>query len=64
MTEVTVNPNEDFDKALRRFRQKCARQGIKREIRKREHYEKPSVTRKRKQQAAVRKERRRSRGYY
>lgn len=64
MTEVTVKSNEDFDRALRRFRQKCARQGIKREIRQREHYEKPSVRRQRKAQAAVRKERRRARGYY
>ena len=62
MPEVTVNSKEDFDKALRKFKQKCAREGIKRELRKREHYEKPSIRKKREKQAAMRRERRRSRG--
>ena len=37
---------------LRRFKRKCARAGVLAEIRKREHYEKPSVKRKKKAEAA------------
>ena len=38
--------------ALRRFKRNCAKAGIQQEIRKREHYEKPSVRRKKKSEAA------------
>ena len=40
------------DSALRRFKRNCAKAGIQQEIRKREHYEKPSVKRKKKSEAA------------
>ncbi|MGI5822635.1 MAG: 30S ribosomal protein S21 [Dethiobacteria bacterium] len=62
MSEVKVGKNESFDSALRRFRRQCARTGILSEIRKREHYEKPSVRRKKKSEAA-RKIRRRKRSF-
>ena len=52
MSEIQVNENESFDNALRRFKRDCARSGIMGEIRKREHYEKPSVKRKKKSEAA------------
>lgn len=52
MSEVTVRENESLDSALRRFKRNCAKAGIMQEIRKREHYEKPSVKRKRKSEAA------------
>ncbi len=52
MSEVKVGRNESFDSALRRFKKKCARTGILSEIRKRAHYEKPSVRRKKKSEAA------------
>ena len=48
MSEVTVRENESLDSALRRFKRNCAKAGIMQEIRKREHYEKPSVKRKKK----------------
>lgn len=41
-----------MDSALRRFKRQCARSGILTELRKREHYEKPSVKRKKKSEAA------------
>ena len=45
MSSVTVKENESLDSALRRFKRNCAKAGIQQEIRKREHYEKPSVRR-------------------
>ena len=52
MSSVTVKENESLDSALRRFKRSCANAGIQQEIRKREHYEKPSVRRKKKSEAA------------
>lgn len=52
MTEIHVKDNESLDSALRRFKRSCARSGVLAEARKREHYEKPSVKRKRKAEAA------------
>lgn len=52
MSEIRVGENETLDSALRRFKRKCARAGVLAEIRKREHYEKPSVKRKKKAEAA------------
>ena len=52
MSEVRVGENESLESALRRFKRKCARAGVLAEIRKREHYEKPSVKRKKKAEAA------------
>ena len=52
MSEVRVKENESLDSALRRFKRQCARSGILAEVRKREHYEKPSVKRKKKSEAA------------
>ena len=48
MSNVIVKENETLDSALRRFKRNCAKAGIQQEIRKREHYEKPSVRRKKK----------------
>ena len=48
MSNVIVKENETLDSALRRFKRSCAKAGIQQEIRKREHYEKPSVKRKKK----------------
>ena len=52
MSEVRVKDNESLDSALRRFKRQCAKSGVMSEIRKREHYEKPSVRRKKKAEAA------------
>ena len=53
MSEVRVKDNESLDSALRRFKRQCAKSGVMSEIRKREHYEKPSVKRKKKSEAAI-----------
>ena len=52
MTSVIVKENESLENALRRFKRNCAKAGILQEIRKREFYEKPSVKRKKKSEAA------------
>ena len=52
VSSVIVKENESLDSALRRFKRNCAKAGIQQEIRKREHYEKPSVRRKKKSEAA------------
>ena len=52
MSEVRLKDNETLDSALRRFKRQCARAGVLAEVRKREHYEKPSVKRKKKSEAA------------
>ena len=59
MSIVIVDPSEPIDKALKRFKKECQKAGIPAECRRREHYEKPSVVRKRKVEAARRKLRRR-----
>ncbi|SHE30539.1 small subunit ribosomal protein S21 [Caldanaerobius fijiensis DSM 17918] len=55
MPEIRVGENESLDSALRRFKRECAMSGILSEIRKREHYESPSVRRKKKSEAARRR---------
>jgi small subunit ribosomal protein S21 len=52
MTTVIIREGESFESALRRFKKQCERTGILSEVRKREHYEKPSVKRKKKILAA------------
>ena len=52
MAEIRVKNNESLDSALRRFKKQCARSGVIAEVRKREAYEKPSVRRKKKSEAA------------
>ena len=52
MSEVKIKENESLDSALRRFKRQCAKAGVLSELRKREHYEKPSVKRKKKSEAA------------
>ena len=55
MSEIRVRENESLEQALRRFKRQCARAGVLSEVRKREHYDKPSVKRKKKAEAARRK---------
>ena len=52
MSEVRVKENESLESALKRFKRQCARAGVMAAVRKREHYEKPSVKRKKKAEAA------------
>ena len=58
MSGIKIRDDESIDNALRRFKRDCARSGVLQEVRKREHYEKPSVKRKKKSEAA------RKRKYY
>ncbi|MDI6823914.1 MAG: 30S ribosomal protein S21 [Bacillota bacterium] len=58
MTEVRVGKDESLDNALRRFKRECQKTGILAEVRRREHYEKPSVRRKKKSKAAQRRKHR------
>ena len=52
MSQVRLKENESLENALRRFKKQTAREGVIQEVRKREHYEKPSVKRKKKSEAA------------
>ncbi|MBI2830883.1 MAG: 30S ribosomal protein S21 [Chloroflexi bacterium] len=55
MTDVIASENEDFESLLKRFNRRVQQAGILSEIRRREHYEKPSIKRKRKEAAKRRK---------
>lgn len=55
MTKIEVGDNEPIEVAIRRFRRKCERDGINRELKKRSFYEKPSLKRKRKKETLMRK---------
>jgi small subunit ribosomal protein S21 len=55
MSEVKVGKNESLDSAIKRFKRSCQRAGIMQEMRKHEHYDKPSVRRKKKAEAARKK---------
>ncbi len=54
MTEIKVGENESIDSAIKRFKRQCARSGVLSEYRRREHYEKQSVIKKKKNDAANR----------
>jgi small subunit ribosomal protein S21 len=55
MPVVHVREEESFENALRRFKRKCEKAGILTELKKRQHFEKPSVKRKRKEVQAKKK---------
>lgn len=52
MPGIRIKENESFENALKRFKKQCEKTGILSEIRKREHFEKPSLKKKRKALAA------------
>ena len=55
MTEVWVGDNEPFEVALKRFNKKVQQDGVLSEARRREHFEKPSIKRKKKEATKRRK---------
>lgn len=55
MSEIRVGKDESIESALKRFKRKCQNAGIIKEVRKREHFEKPSVRRKLKAMEARKK---------
>ena len=56
MPEIKVN-NGNLEDAIKRFKRQCARNGIIQDIKKREHCEKPSVKKKKKSEAAKKRNR-------
>ncbi len=63
MSVVRVRENESFENALRRFKKQCERSGVFSEVKKREHYEKPSVKKKKKAIAAKKKALKKFKGF-
>lgn len=55
MPSIKIKENEPFDIALRRFKRSCEKAGTLAEVRRREHYEKPTTVRKRANAAAVKR---------
>lgn len=55
MPLVKVRGSEPFENALRKFKKQCEREGILSEVKKREHYDKPSIKKKKKSIAARKK---------
>ena len=55
MPLIKVRDDESLENALKRFKRKCEKSGILTEIKTRQHYEKPSVKKKRKALAARKK---------
>ena len=55
MVEVRASDDESFDSLLRRFNKKVQQDGILSEARRRQHFEKPSIKRKKKEAAKRRK---------
>ena len=55
MPKIVVKENETLDSALKRFKRDCDRAGIQKKIKEKEHYEKPSVKKKRKLEMARKK---------
>ena len=55
MPSIKIKANESFDVGLRKFKRACEKAGIITEVRKREFYEKPTMERKRKKAAAVKR---------
>ena len=58
MSEIRIKENESLESALKRFKRSCAKSGVLSELRKREHYESPSVKRRKKSEAARAKKKR------
>ena len=52
MAFVKVRDSESFEHAFRRFKKSCEKSGILSEVKKREHFEKPSIRKKKKSIAA------------
>jgi small subunit ribosomal protein S21 len=59
LTRVTVREGEPIERALKRFKRKVEQAGVLKEVRKREHYLKPSVKKKLKARAAEARARKR-----
>ncbi len=63
MPGIRIKENESFENALRRFKKQVEKTGILSEVRKREHFEKPSIKRKKKALAAQKRAMKRMRKF-
>ena len=52
MPGIRLREGEAFEGALRRFKKQCEKAGVLSDVRKKEHYEKPSIRAKKKSSAA------------
>ena len=64
LAEVRIREGESFESLLKRFARRVQHEGILREIKRRRHFEKPSIMRKRKRSAKLHKSRRNTNGRY
>lgn len=64
MALVRIKDGESFESAFRRFKKSCEKAGILSEVKKREHFEKPSVRLKKKSIAARKRSLKKSRKSY
>ncbi|HWO93973.1 MAG TPA: 30S ribosomal protein S21 [Dehalococcoidia bacterium] len=55
MADIIISETESFESALKRFNKRVQQDGVLAESRRREHYEKPSVKRRKKEAARIRK---------
>jgi len=55
MPYVKIRDNEPFERAFRRFTKSCEKSGLMSDIKKNQHFEKPSEKKKRKLNSAKRK---------
>jgi len=55
MITVKIRENEPFEKAFKRFTKACEKSGLMADIKRHQHYEKPSERKKRKLNQARRK---------
>lgn len=58
MAKVNVRPDEDIERAIRRFRKQVQKDGIIQEVRNRMYYEKPGDKKRRERQQSIRRVRR------
>jgi small subunit ribosomal protein S21 len=55
LAHIVIDDNEQLDKAIKRFKRMVEKEGIIREFKKREYYEKPSTILNRKKKTIARK---------
>ena len=63
LSTVRVGETESVENAIKRFKRKCQKDGIIGDLRKHEQYEKPSVKKKKKQKAAIKRNKKRAQFY-
>lgn len=60
MSTVKVGETENVESAIKRFKRKCQKDGVIGDLRKHDQYEKPSVKKKKKQKAAIKRSKKNS----